>query len=191
MQYPFKTPKARGYKKSPTSLTFVSEKSPQLQNNLSLNKYTAKNIRIGVYPNVYNSIAHHHLAYQRLARGSDSDNVAKVRLGPKIFRIDKKNYKKLKKGQKVYLDRESVVYRGPFIFQRLTRGPRLNFTAKDIGYDQTYNFFISLENLEKNPLYAIIGSNRTHTRKGKKRHTRRRTKRHTKRHTRRRTKRRR
>ena len=61
----------------------------------------------------------------------------------------------LKKGQKVYYDRDSVYFRGPFVFQRLTRGSLLNFTVRDAGYDIVYNFVIKPSQLEKETLYAV------------------------------------
>ena len=125
------SPKGRG--ETPTSITQSSKKSPQLdaKNAVTLNWYTTKNAQTGCYPHLYNIFINNRIAYRRAARGGAPEDDAKLRLGPKAERITKKNYKMLKKGQKIYYDRGSVYFRGPFIFQRLTRGSLLNFTAQD------------------------------------------------------------
>jgi len=150
-----KANKARG-QKSPTSLSSEADKSPQLQHQgqIVLNNYTSKNVMVGTFPNLYNTIANNRLAYRRAARGGDPDDMAKLRLGPKIFNVTKKNYKNLKKGQQIYLDRHSIYFRGPFTFQRFSRGPKLNFTARDAGYDKTYSFTFDPNKLDKILLYA-------------------------------------
>ena len=149
------SPKGRG--DTPTSIIQSSKKSPQLygKDAVTLNLYTTKNAEIGCFPHFYNLFINNRLAYRRPARGGAPDDDAKLRLGPKAERITKENYKTLRKGQKVYYDRASVFFRGPFIFQRLTRGSHLNFTVRDVGYDNIYQFIITPSQLEKQKLYVI------------------------------------
>lgn len=171
-------PKGRGERDTPTSISQTSQKSPRLYSGSKrLDEYTTKNIEVGCFPFLYNHFMNNRLVYRRKARGGKPDDVSKIRLGPKAYRLTKENYKTLKKGQKVYMDRSSVFFRGPFIFQRLTRGPLLNFAAKDVGYDNIYNFSIYPSNLEKNILYAKQRSARTLKRKRSRRKRKKKTRR--------------
>ena len=185
-----KSPKGKGHRDTPTSITQTSKKSPRLYTGSKrLDTYTTKNVEVGCYPFLYNLFINNRLGYRRAARGGEPDDVAKLRLGPKSFRVTKKNYKTLKKGQHIYMDRDSVFFRGPFIFQRLSRGPLLNFSAKDVGYNMTYNFSIRPSHLEKIILYATQ-QHSGHTLKKKKRRSNHKTRGKRKRKTRRRQKRR-
>ena len=149
------SPKGRG--DTPTSIIQSSKKSPQLyaKGAVTLNGYTTKNAETGCFPHLYNLFINDRIAYRRAVRGGAPDDDAKLRLGPKAERITKKNYKMLKKGQKIYYDRGSVYFRGPFVFQRLTRGSLLNFTVRDAGYDIVYHFVIKPAHLEKHILYVV------------------------------------
>ena len=88
--------------------------------------------------------------------------------GPQVERLTKKNYKKLKKGAQLYYDRNSVVFRGPFTYQKTLRGPALLLTGKDIGYQHNiYKFIIPVSKLKKEILYFETGhhSSKKRTRK--------------------------
>ena len=149
------SPKGRG--DTPTSIIQSSRRSPQLYGKtaVALNNFTTKNTEAGCFPYLYNLFINGRLAYRRAARGGAPDDNAASRFGPKAERLTKNNYKMLKKGQKVYYDRDSVYFRGPFVFQRLTRGSLLNFTVRDAGYDIVYKFVIKPSQLEKETLYAV------------------------------------
>ena len=182
------SPKGRG--DTPTSIIQSSRRSPQLYGKtaVTLNNFTTKNTEAGCFPYLYNLFINGRLAYRRAARGGGPDDIAAPRLGPKAERLTKNNYKMLKKGQKVYYDRDSVYFRGPFVFQRLTRGSLLNFTVRDAGYDIVYKFVIKPSQLEKEILYAVTQNlgkttkrkyNTVHkTRRKKKHKTRRRRRKH-------------
>ena len=113
---------AKGRGDTPTSIIQSSRRSPQLYGKtaVTLNNFTTKNTEAGCFPYLYNIFINGRLAYRRAARGGAPDNIAASRFGPKAERLTKNNYKMLKKGQKVYYDRDSVYFRGPFVFQRLT-----------------------------------------------------------------------
>mgnify|MGYP006204572115 CR=1 FL=1 len=57
---------------------------------------------------------------------------------------------------KIFYDRDSVVFRGPFVFQQLNRGPELIFKIKDLGYPQEYNFSLPVKKLKTEKLYKIL-----------------------------------
>lgn len=143
--------------KSPTTLSIFPEKSPQLQDDepSMLNAFTTKNVQI-VDKNhqVWNSIENGKLAYKRSARGAHVGNFPKIIYGPYVERLTKNNYKQLTKDTEVYYDRSSVVFRGPFIYQKTLRGPNLVFTVKDVGYsNKIYKFTIPVSKLSKEILY--------------------------------------
>jgi len=172
--------KGRGV--APTSIAKLSKRSPQLdaKKGVTLNRYTTKNAKSGCYPHIYNTFINNRLAYQRAARGGAPDDLAKLRLGPKAERLTKENYNTLKKGQKIYYDRGSVYFRGPFTFQRLTRGPILNFTVQDAGYDITYLFSIKPSHLAEHILYIIKQELEKTVKKTNSKHKTRRKKKHRK-----------
>ena len=143
--------------KSPTTLSIFPEKSPQLQHDepSMLNAFTTKNVQI-VDKNhqVWNSVENGKLAYKRSARGAHVGNFPKIIYGSHVERLTKNNYKQLTKDTEVYYDRSSVVFRGPFIYQKTLRGPNLVFTVKDVGYlNKTYKFTIPVSKLSKEILY--------------------------------------
>jgi len=179
-----KTEKGRG-QTTPTTSVIMSHKSPRLYSgSKNLDEHTTKNIEVGCYPFLYNHFMNNRLVYRRLPRGGKPDDAFKTRLGPRATRLTKDNYQIMKKGQKIYMDRDSVFFRGPFIFQRYSRGPLLNFSAKDVGYDNIYNFTMRPSDLEdSNFILYIVNQKLGQTLKKKKRknnHTVKRTKKHKK-----------
>jgi len=105
----------------------------------------------------WNTVVDGHLAYRRASRGGEPSRAPKSIKGPRVERLTKSNYKKLKKGTKVFYDRGSVLFRGPFTFVRETRGPILEFSVKDAGYPDVYKFSIRVPNLSEQPLYMVSG----------------------------------
>ena len=147
--------------KPPTSISIFPDKSPQLQKDnepTRLNKFTTKNVAI---KNGYNTIINNRLAYKRPARGQDLHIDTSIIYGPVVEHINKTNYKKIKKGDSIYYDRNSVVLRGPFIFQGLRRGPELLFKIKDVVYPKEYLFTISTDKLDKESLYLVKKNTKT------------------------------
>ncbi|GAG20314.1 unnamed protein product, partial [marine sediment metagenome] len=59
------------------------------------------------------------------------------------------------KGMKLYYDRGSVILRGPFIFEKVIRGPQLIFSVKDAAYNKVYAFSLSVGQLDKEKMYFI------------------------------------
>ena len=151
--------KSRAGINSPTSLSFEKNKTPRLSgdNDIEFTLYTTKNISSHTKknPNMYNILMNGKLAYKRAPRGSSQDYPTKVIWGPNVYKLTKTNYKKLKKGQVIYMDRDSVHFRGPIIFNRLLRGPKLHMSAKDRGYDDTYNFVLDVKNIKDFQLYVV------------------------------------
>ena len=112
--------------KSPTSLSIFPERSPQLQDKEPniLNAFTTKNISVrDKHGQQWNTVENNKLAYKRSARGAPIGSYPKIIYGPRVERLTKQNYKKLKKGSELYYDRGSVVFRGPFTYQKTLRGP--------------------------------------------------------------------
>lgn len=153
--------------RSPTSLSIFPERSPQLQDKEPniLNVFTTKNISAPA--NEWNTVENNKLAYKRSARGAPIGSYPKIIYGPPVERLTKKNYKKIKKGAQLYYDRGSVVFRGPFTYQKTLRGPSLLLTANDIGYrHNVYKFVIPLNKLKSEILYFETGQkSRRRTRK--------------------------
>jgi hypothetical protein len=145
--------------KSPTSLSIFPEKSPQMQgeNPSILNVFTTKNVQVhNKYGHFWNIIENDKLAYKRSARGAAIGTYPKIVYGPPVERLTSSNYKKLKKGSEVYYDRGSIVFRGPFIYEKTLRGPVLMFTIKDAGYlNKVYKFVISVSKLKSEQLYLV------------------------------------
>jgi hypothetical protein len=173
--------------RSPTSLSIFPERSPQLQDKEPnvLNAFTTKNIRVkDKHGQQWNTVENNKLAYKRSARGAPIGSYPKVIYGSRVDRLTKKNYKKLKKGVQLYYDRNSVVFRGPFTYQKTLRGPNLLLTASDIGYRHNiYKFVIPVSKLKNETLYFETGRHLTKKRtkkksrkKRKKRKTRKRSK---------------
>ena len=147
--------------KSPTSLSIFPERSPQLQDKEpnKFNAFTTKNISVrDKHGQQWNTVENNKLAYKRSARGAHIGNYPKIIYGPRVERLTKQNYKKLKKGSELYYDRGSVVFRGPFTYQKTLRGPLLLVTANDIGYrHNVYKFVIPLNKLKSEILYLETG----------------------------------
>ena len=175
----FKTKTASGkskkivlIQKSPSSLSAFPDKSPQLNRskNYRLNLFTTQNIDMkdSKKRQQYNTVINNKLAYKRGPRNSQMDNTAEIIWGPPVERVTNKNYKKLKKGSKLYYDRGSTAFRGPFLFTKHSKGPILEMKGKDVGYGTVYNFEISVSSLSKNVLYYITSNSTKTKRKGKK-----------------------
>ena len=151
--------------RSPTSLSIFPERSPQLQDKEPnvLNAFTTKNIRVkDKHGQQWNTVENNKLAYKRIARGAPIGSYPKIIYGPPVERLTKKNYKKLKKGAQLYYDRNSVVFRGPFTYQKTLRGPNLLLTASDIGYRHNiYKFVIPVSKLKNEILYFETGRHLT------------------------------
>ena len=181
--------------KSPSSLSAFPDKSPQLNKlkNNRLNLFTTQNIDMkdSKKRQQYNTVINNKLAYKRGPRNAQMDNTAEIIWGPSVERVTKKNYKKLKKGSKLYYDRGSTAFRGPFLFTKHSKGPMLELTGKDVGYGTSYNFEILVSSLNKNVVYFITSGSRKGKKSRKKttRRKRRKTKRKTRRRKRRKTKR--
>lgn len=158
--------------RSPTSLSIFPERSPQLQDKEPnvLNAFTTKNIRVkDKHGQQWNTVENNKLAYKRSARGAPIGSYPKVIYGSRVERLTKKNYKKLKKGVQLYYDRNSVVFRGPFTYQKTLRGPNLLLTASDIGYRHNiYKFVIPVSKLKNETLYFETGRHLTKKRTKKK-----------------------
>ena len=144
---------------SPTSLSFEKDKTPRLagDTDISFTSFTTKNISSNTtdHPDVFNVYTNGKLAYKRAPRGSDHEYPTKVKWGPSAFRLTKDNFKTLKKNQLIYMDRDSVHFRGPIIFHQLLRGPKLRVSAKDRGYDNIYFFILDVMDIDKFQLYAV------------------------------------
>jgi len=156
--------------RSPTSLSIFPERSPQLQDKEPniLNAFTTKNISVkDRQGQQWNTVENNKLAYKRSARGAPIGSYPKIIYGPPVERLTKKNYKKIKKGAQLYYDRGSVVFRGPFTYQKTLRGPSLLLTANDIGYrHNVYKFVIHVNKLKNEILYFETGQkSRRRTRK--------------------------
>ena len=148
-------------KKPPSSLSIFPDKSPQLQKPgepTKLNQFTTKNVSLrDEKNNEYNAIINGRLAYRRAPRGQNIQDFSDIIYGPLVKQVNSKNYKKLKKGNKLYYDRGSVVMRGPFIFKGLRRGPELLLEIGDAVYKKKYLFTISTKKLKDEKLYMIVG----------------------------------
>ena len=159
--------------RSPTSLSIFPERSPQLQDKEPnvLNAFTTKNIRVGdKNGQPWNTVENNKLAYKRSARGAPIGSYPKIIYGSRVDRLTKKNYKKLKKGVQLYYDRNSVVFRGPFTYQKTLRGPNLLLTASDIGYRHNiYKFVIPVSKLKNEILYFETGRSKKRIKKTVKR----------------------
>ena len=160
--------------RSPTSLSIFPERSPQLQADEPsiLNKFTTKYISIqNKRGQQWNTVENNKLAYKRSARGAPIGSYPKIIFGPKVERLTKNNYKKLKKGTQIYYDRESVAFRGPFTFEKIIRGPNIILTGRDIGYlNKVYKFTLPVNKLKKDILYFEIG-NKSVRKTVKRKHT--------------------
>lgn len=162
--------------KSPTSFSIFPEKSPQLQGEDAslLNTFTTKNVQVrNKNGQSWNTIENGKLAYKRSARGAPVGNYPKIIYGPRVERLKKDNYKKLKKHAKIYYDRGSVLFRGPFIYEKTIRGPHLLFTIKDSGYlNKVYDFSIAVNKLKNEQLFFIIDNQKHKLNSRKSRKTR-------------------
>lgn len=190
-----KSKKSLMNKRSPTSISIFHDKSVQLQGDEPsiLNKFTTKNVTVrDKQQRVFNTIENGKLAYKRSPRGAPIGNYSKIVYGPKVERLSKDNYKRLKKGNKIYYNRESVAFRGPFFFEKILRGPNLLVTTTDRGFlTKKYKFIIPVNNLDKQLLYYVTGKSPRHKtvkrkRNGKRSKTvkRKRKRKHKRKHTR-------
>ena len=172
VKFSIKKSKKQTIKKAPTSLSIFPDKSPQLQEPgvpTKLTSYTTKNVAIrDERGREYNAIINDRLAYRRAPRGQNIDDFSEIIYGPKIEQLTSQNYKKIKKGNKMYFDRASSAFRGPFFFKNLTRGPELLFEVKDTAYNKKYLFSISVHALDNEKLYMVIGNNSPSNSKVKK-----------------------
>ena len=111
------------------------------------------------------------MSYKRSARGAQVGNFPKIIYGPRVERLTNENYKRLSKDTHIFYDRSSVVFRGPFIYQKTLRGPNLLLTTKDVNYmDKVYKFVIPVSKLKTEPLYFVV-KGKSHKRKTVKRKT--------------------
>jgi hypothetical protein len=145
-----------------TSLTISNDKSPQIlkKDEVSkLNRYTTKNVSlIDKNGKRWNGVINNRLIYKRPPRNQDLQINTEIIYGPRVEMVTNKNYKNLKKGDHVFYDRNSIVFRGPFVFQSHKRGPELLFKIKDVIYPREYLFSIGVKELEKQKLYRIISN---------------------------------
>ena len=143
-----------------TSLTMSNDKSPQIlkKDEISkLNRYTTKNVSLIDKNGMrWNGVLNNRLIYKRPPRNQDLQISTEVIHGPRVELLNNKNFKNLKKGDHVFYDRNSIVFRGPFIFQNLKRGPELLFKVKDVIYPKEYLFSITTKELAKEKLYRIV-----------------------------------
>jgi len=124
---------------------------------INLNKFTTKNVSIfDKNGNEYNTIKNNKLCYRRAPRNQEQHMDTKILYGPKVERVTEKNFKDLKKNNKLFYDRDSVVFRGPFTFQHINRGPELILKIKDLGYPQEYTFSLPVKKLKSEKLYKIL-----------------------------------
>jgi hypothetical protein len=162
VKFSIKKSKKQTIKKAPTSLSIFPDKSPQLQEPgvpTKLTSYTTKNVAIrDEKGREYNAIINDRLAYRRAPRGQNVDDFSEILYGPKVVQLTSQNYRKVKKGSKLYYDRGSAALRGPFIFKNLTRGPELVMEVKDTAYNKTYLFSIAVNRLDKEKVYLILGN---------------------------------
>tara|TARA_B100001063_G_C16776546_1_gene565939 strand:- start:93 stop:737 length:645 start_codon:yes stop_codon:yes gene_type:complete len=157
---------------TPTSLSAFPDKSPQLQHpeKTRLNLFTTQNINMKDPDSgrEYNKVISGKFAYKRPPRNSNMDGTATIIWGPKAEKLTKTTYKKLKKGTKLWYDRGSTAFRGPFIFQSLSKGPTLEMKAKDIGYDTVYDFIIKVSELKDHTIYFESAKKNKTAKKAKK-----------------------
>jgi len=142
--------------KSPTSLSIFPERSPQHDDKPNIfNAFTTKNVMVrNMNGQQWNTVKNNKLAYKRSARGAHIGSYPKIVYGPTVEILTTNNYKKLKKGTKLYYDRGSSLFRGPFTYQKTLRGPNLLLTVGDIAYkDNIYKFIIPINKLKKELLY--------------------------------------
>ena len=157
---------------TPTSLSAFPDKSPQLQHpeKTRLNLFTTQNINMKdpASGREYNKVISGKFAYKRPPRNSNMDGTATIIWGPKAEKLTKTTYKKLKKGMKLWYDRGSTAFRGPFIFQSISKGPTLEMKAKDIGYDTVYDFIIKVNELKDHTIYFEVSNKNKTAKKGRK-----------------------
>jgi hypothetical protein len=158
--------------KTPTSLSIFPDKSPQLQEKgtpTKLNAFTTKNVSIrDSAGKEFNAIINGKLAYKRAARGQNVEDFSEVMYGPNVQVLTKSNYKKLKKGGKIYYDRGSAAMRGPFFFLNVTRGPEILMEVSDTSYDKKYLFSILVNRLDKEKIYMVSKNSKTRKSKPKR-----------------------
>jgi len=146
--------------KSPTSISIFPDKSPQHNGEPSiLNAFTTKNVMVrNSQGQQWNTVENNKMTYKRSSRGAPLGSYPKVVYGPRVEILTSKNYKKLKKGTQIYYDRGSVVFRGPFTYQKTLRGPNLLLTIGDLAYkNNIYKFTIPVSNLKNETLYFETG----------------------------------
>ena len=164
--------KGRGARAAPTSFSVFQPQSPQLQKPgeyTKLTEFTTKNVGVQEGDKVYNSVIDGRLAYRRRARGQLVQGFPEILRGPPVTLLTRKNYKELTKGAKLYYDRGSVVFRGPFIFDKIIRGPELIFTVKDAGYKRQYAFSLEVNKLKQYKIYLITRGSRRSLRRRRRR----------------------
>jgi hypothetical protein len=161
--------------KSPTSISIFPDQSPQQNDEPNiLNAFTTKNVMVRTSQGQqWNTVENNKLVYKRSARGAPIGSYPKILYGPRVEILTSTNYKKLKKGDQIYYDRGSVVFRGPFTYEKTLRGPNLLLTIGDLAYKKNiYKFIIPVSNLKKETLYFETGrtgkSAKTHRKTARK-----------------------
>ncbi len=157
--------------KPPSSLSIFPDKSPQLQHSgepTRLNKFTTKNLQVqDDKGRAFNAIINGRLAYRRAPRGQNVQVFPHTIYGPPVKQLTPTNFKSLRKGQAVYYDRGSVLFRGPFIFKGLRRGPELLFGIRDSVYNKQYLFSITVKRLKDERLFMATSERKEKRKKTK------------------------
>lgn len=167
-----KSPGVGDKMKPPSSLSIFPDKSPQLQKPgepTKLTRFTTKNLAVQDNKGrAFNAIVNGRLAYRRAPRGQNVQDFSDTIYGPPVKELTANNYKELHKGDYVYYDRGSVLFRGPFVYKGLRRGPELLFEINDSVYDKKYSFTLSTKRLKEERLFMVIKKNKTRKRRSKR-----------------------
>lgn len=159
--------------KPPSSLSIFPDKSPQLQKPgepTKLTRFTTKNLAVQDNKGrAFNAIVNGRLAYRRAPRGQNVQDFSDTIYGSPVKELTVKNYKELRKGDFVYYDRGSVLFRGPFVYKGLRRGPELLLEINDSVYDKKYSFVLSVKRLKEERLFMVIKKKKKTRKKRSKR----------------------
>jgi len=158
--------------KPPSSLSIFPDKSPQLQKPgepTKLTRFTTKNLAVQDNKGrAFNAIVNGRLAYRRAPRGQNVQDFSDTIYGSPVKELTVKNYKELRKGDFVYYDRGSVLFRGPFVYKGLRRGPELLLEINDSVYDKKYSFVLSVKRLKEERLFMVIKKKKTRKKRSKR-----------------------
>jgi len=158
--------------KPPSSLSIFPDKSPQLQKPgepTKLTRFTTKNLAVQDNKGrAFNAIVNGRLAYRRAPRGQNVQDFSDTIYGSPVKELTVKNYKELRKGDFVYYDRGSVLFRGPFVYKGLRRGPELLLEINDSVYDKKYSFVLSVKRLKEERLFMVIKKKKTRKKGGRR-----------------------